>query len=184
MTLTEKLSQIRLLLLDVDGVLTEGQIIYSDSGEEIKAFSVHDGLGIRLLMDSGVRVAIVTGRASQALRHRCQNLGIEWLYEGVGDKAALLQSILDKAGVSAQETAFMGDDLPDVPMLRRVGLAVTVPAAPGEVKHCVDMVTKASGGRGAVRELCVAILEAQDRWPKILEQFEACQSDAPETRNG
>ena len=184
MSLSDKLARIKLLLLDVDGVLTDGHITYTDSGEEIKTFSVHDGLGIRLLMDAGIRVAIVTGRAAPALRHRCQNLGIEWLYDGVGDKAALLPSILDRAGVRAEETAFMGDDLPDVPMLRRVGLAVTVPAAPGEVKHCVDMVTKAPGGRGAVRELCIAILEAQGLWNNILERFEACPSNAAEIQNG
>lgn len=167
----ENLSSIRLLLLDVDGVLTTGRVVYTDSGEEIKSFSVKDGLGLRLAMDSGIRVGIVTGRSSGALAHRCRNLGIDLVFDNVRDKAAQLPEIAERTGVAAQHMAFMGDDLPDLPLMRRVGLAIAVADAAPEVIAAAHMVTTAPGGCGAVREICEKLLIARGTWESILERF-------------
>ena len=169
--LEKKLSDTRLLLLDVDGVLTDGSITYTDSGEQVKTFLSSDGLGIRLLMDAGIQVGIVTGRASDALRHRCDNLKISLLFDGIGDKAAALDEISKDTGIPKAKIAFVGDDLIDLPAMKRVGLAVSVANACKEVKGNSDMTTKASGGRGAVREVCEAILKSKGLWQKILDRF-------------
>lgn len=155
------LADTRLLLLDVDGVLTDGRIIYHDDGSEIKMFHVRDGLGIRLLMAADVQVGIVTGRSSGALHRRCENLGIALVFDGVGDKAAVLSSIEEKTGIPAGRTAFMGDDLPDIPLMRRVGLSIAVADAHPRVRETAQMVTRLPGGAGAVREVCEAMLDAQ-----------------------
>jgi 3-deoxy-D-manno-octulosonate 8-phosphate phosphatase (KDO 8-P phosphatase) len=167
----ETLSSIKLLLLDVDGVLTTGQVVYTDSGEEIKAFSVKDGLGLRMAMDSGIQVGIVTGRGSGALLHRCRNLDIELVFDNVRDKAAKLPEITAQTGIAAEQMAFVGDDLPDIPLMHRVGLAVAVADAVPEVIAAADMVTAAKGGRGAVRETCEKLLKARGSWESILERF-------------
>ncbi len=160
-----------MLLLDVDGVLTDGSIIYDDAGREIKSFNVKDGLGIRMLMTSGIQVGIVTGRSSKALRHRCQNLGIEIIFEGIHDKTAILDTVTQDYGISLTQVAFMGDDLPDLPIMSRVGVAIAVrDAHPILVEHA-EMTTIARGGKGAVREVCEEILKAQGLWEKALEQF-------------
>ena len=166
-----KLAAIRLLLLDVDGVLTDGAIIYDDHGVETKAFNVKDGLGIRLLMDAGVAVGIVTGRKAGALVHRCENLGITLLLDGIRDKGAALSDICAKTGVAPEEIAFMGDDLPDLPIMRRVGLSVSVADGSPEVREAADLVTAAGGGRGAVRELAERLLRARGQWQQALERF-------------
>lgn len=168
---SETLSSIKLLLLDVDGVLTTGQVVYTDSGEEIKAFSVKDGLGLRLAMDNGIRVGIVTGRSSGALLHRCRNLGIDLVFDNVRDKAAKLPEITNQTGVAAEHMAFMGDDLPDIPLMRRVGLAIAVADAAPEVIAAAHMVTAAQGGCGAVREACESLLKASGNWESALERF-------------
>lgn len=167
----EKLSQTRLLLLDVDGVLTRGDIIYDDRGVEIKRFSVKDGLGLRLLMDAGTPAALVTGRRSEALAHRSRNLGVKLVFDGVRDKAALLGEIEKKTGVGPAEMAFVGDDLPDLPIMRRVGLSIAVSDACDEVKERADLVTEAPGGDGAVREVCESILKARGLWEGIIGRF-------------
>ena len=166
-----KLARIKLLLLDVDGVLTNGQITYSDAGEQIKSFSVKDGLGLRLLMDAGIQVGIVTGRTSQALLHRCKNLGIDLIFDGIKDKAQAFKAIVDKTGILAEQIAFAGDDLIDLPAMTRCGVAFSVPGAPMEVKTRAHIVTKAQGGDGAVREICEAILKSRGDWEKILNGF-------------
>jgi len=165
------LPSIKLLLLDVDGVLTTGQVVYSDSGEEIKAFSVKDGLGLRLAMDNGIQVGIVTGRSSGALAHRCRNLGIDLVFDNVSDKAARLPDITSQTGIPAEQMAFIGDDLPDIPLMRRVGLAVAVADAVPEVLAAANMVTAAKGGCGAVRETCEKLLKARGNWESILDRF-------------
>ena len=170
---SEQLKKIKLLLLDVDGVLTEGEIIYNDHGSETKVFNVKDGVGIRLLLDAGIRVGIVTGRRCEALRHRCRNLGLDLLFDAVHDKSAVLETILAETGLTATETAFMGDDLPDIPLMNRVGLAVAVADAAAAVCARADITTAAGGGRGAVREICEAILKAQNLWPEVLQRFGA-----------
>jgi 3-deoxy-D-manno-octulosonate 8-phosphate phosphatase (KDO 8-P phosphatase) len=164
----QKLRKIKLFLLDVDGVLTDGSIVYDDQGGEIKVFNVKDGLGIRLLMKTGVQVGVVTGRSSRALRHRCENLGIPFVYDGVGDKAALLDDLIEKTGIGPEEIAFMGDDLPDLPIMRKVGLSIAVADAHELVIEKADMVTRAKGGAGAVREACEDIIKARGKFEDLV----------------
>ena len=166
-----KLKHIKLLILDVDGVLTDGGIIYNDNGVETKIFNVKDGLGIKLLMQAGINLCIATGRRSNALYNRCKNLGIEHIFDGADDKAAILDLILDRTGVSAEQVAFIGDDLPDLALMKKVGLSIAVADAHKTVLKNADMVTSAKGGNGAVREVCEAILKAQGFWENILERF-------------
>ncbi len=166
-----KLKHVKLLLLDVDGVLTDGSIIYNDNGAETKVFNVKDGLGIKLLMEVGIKVGIVTGRISKALYHRCNNLGISLIFDGVHEKASVLELISEQTGILDKEIAFVGDDLPDLPLLRRVGLSIAVSDAHKTVIENVDMITSAKSGAGAVREICEAILKAQGFWDKILGNF-------------
>ena len=169
--LTKALKRIRLLLLDVDGVLTDGGITYGGRGEEIKTFNVKDGLGIRLLMNAGIEVGIVTGRSSKALFHRCRNLGIARVHDGVRDKAAALASIRSESGLSGAQIAFVGDDLPDLAMMSRVGLPIAVADADPAVCEKAAWVTSAPGGKGAVREVCEAILTAQGLWRETVRKF-------------
>ena len=166
-----RLKQIRLVLLDVDGVLTTGQVIYDDDGRETKVFHVRDGLGIRMLMEAGIPVGIVTGRRSMALVHRCNNLGIGLLEDGVTDKAAALERILEKTGVSAPQTAFVGDDLPDLPIMRRVGVPIAVGDAHEKVKQAAVWTTRAYGGCGAVREISERILQSTGTWDALIQRM-------------
>lgn len=167
----EKLKHIRLLLLDVDGVLTDGGIIYNEDGGEIKVFNAKDGLGLRLAMTAGITVGIVTGRRSKALRHRCENLGIRYLFDGVGDKVKMLPEIVAQTGIGPEQAAFVGDDLPDLPLMKRVGLAIAVADANGIVRQKADWTTRAPGGHGAVREVCEALLTAQGLWEEIIARY-------------
>lgn len=169
--MTTQLADIRLLLLDVDGVLTDGSITYTDTGEQIKSFNVKDGLGIRLLMEAGIHVGIVTARISGALRHRCDNLGITLVFDGIGDKAKALETISASTKISTAHIAFMGDDLIDLPAMTRAGFALTVADAPAEVKARADMITDLPGGKGAVRQVCESILKAQGLWETSISRF-------------
>ncbi|WDP88663.1 MAG: HAD-IIIA family hydrolase [Desulfobacter sp.] len=169
--LKNSLQKIRLLLLDVDGVLTDGAITYTDKGEQIKSFNSKDGLGLRLLMDAGVGVGIVTGRTSGALLHRCNNLGIDLIFDGIKDKAAAFNSIVKKTGLKPDEMAFVGDDLMDLPAMTRAGLSFTVADAPEEVKKAADMTSDYPGGKGAVRQICETILKARGDWDNIVAGF-------------
>jgi 3-deoxy-D-manno-octulosonate 8-phosphate phosphatase (KDO 8-P phosphatase) len=166
-----KLKRIKLLLLDVDGVLTDGGIIYNDNGSEIKVFNVKDGLGMRLLMEAGIHLGIVTGRRSNALYNRCKDLGINLIYDGVGNKIDVLDELLDQTGVSVEEVAFIGDDLPDLALMKIIGLSIAVSDAHKSILDHADMVTSAKGGQGAVREVCETILKAKGLWENILERF-------------
>ncbi|MBF0302224.1 MAG: HAD-IIIA family hydrolase [Desulfamplus sp.] len=168
----ERLSAIKLLLLDVDGVLTDGKITYTDSGEEIKNFCVKDGFGLRILMDSGVKVGIVTGRtANGALSARCKNLGINLIFDGIKNKREALNKILENQKVKQYETAFAGDDLPDIPVMRKCGFSFAVANASPEVIQISDYTTKHRGGDGAVREICEVILKAKGLWEDILQHW-------------
>jgi len=171
MKLQDRLKRIRLLLLDVDGVLTDGSIIYDDQGMETKAFNAKDGLGMRLLMDAGIEIGLITGRSSKALKHRCQNLGISRLMDGVGDKAVALERVMSETGLTRDQIGFVGDDLPDMAIMARVGLRVAVSDAHPAVRDMAHMVTQQPGGRGAVRELCEAILEAKGLLEDILKKM-------------
>jgi 3-deoxy-D-manno-octulosonate 8-phosphate phosphatase (KDO 8-P phosphatase) len=167
----EKLKNVKLLLLDVDGVMTDGGIIYNDHGEETKKFNCRDGLGLRLLMDAGIEVGIVTGRKSGVLMHRCENLGISLIFDGVIEKGRVLEPILQQTRIDSEEIAFMGDDLIDLPLMKKVGLAVTVADAHETVLEYAHLITCAKGGAGAVREVCEAILKAKGLWANIIGRF-------------
>jgi 3-deoxy-D-manno-octulosonate 8-phosphate phosphatase (KDO 8-P phosphatase) len=167
----ERARNIRLAAFDVDGVLTDGTLYYSDSGEEIKAFNVQDGHGMKMLKDSGVTLAIISSRRSGALEARARNLGIELLFQGVPDKLTAFQELLDRSGVAAAACAYAGDDLVDLPVLKRCGLAVSVPDAPAIVRRHAHYVTRAAGGRGAVRELSELILHAQGKLAARLAEY-------------
>ncbi len=164
-------ARIRLLLLDVDGVLTDGSITYSDSGEEIKTFNSRDGLGLRLLMKAGIKVGIITGRKSRALTLRCENLGITMVLDGIRDKAQALEQVIGSTGLLPDEMAFVGDDLPDLPVMKRVGFSFCVSDAPEEVRRHAHTVTVRKGGRGAVREVCESILKARGLWDAIMDEY-------------
>jgi 3-deoxy-D-manno-octulosonate 8-phosphate phosphatase (KDO 8-P phosphatase) len=157
----ERARKVRVAIFDVDGVLTEGALYYADTGEEMKAFSVLDGHGIRMLQEGGVAAAIISGRSSGALGARARNLGIELLFQGASDKLAAFDEILGRCGVTAESCAFVGDDLPDLPVMARCGLAIAVPDAPAPVRRRAQYVTRARGGHGAVREVCEIILHAR-----------------------
>ncbi len=165
----EKLKNIKLLLLDVDGVLTSGHIIYSGTDIETKMFNVKDGLGIRLLQTAGIEVGIVTGRTSAALLTRCRDLGITMIYDGIKAKGEIFDIILSKTHLHAHEVAFVGDDLPDISLMKRTGVGIAVGDAHDAVKKHADIITSSNGGEGAVREVCEMILDAKNLLEKIIE---------------
>lgn len=167
----ERAKRIRLLLLDVDGVLTDGTIIYNDEGVETKVFNVKDGMGIRLLKLGNIDVGIATGRSSDALIHRCRNLGITHIFQGLKDKTLILENVCRQAGVEEDEIAFAGDDLLDIAIMKRVGLAVAVADAHPAVMDVSHVVCTAKGGFGAVREIAEYLLTAQGKWADILKRF-------------
>ncbi len=157
----DRANRIRLAVFDVDGVLTDGTLYYSASGEELKAFNVRDGHGMKMLQSGGVPLAIITSRKSRCVELRAQDLGIEFVYQGATDKHAAFRELLARRNLDAAAAAYMGDDVVDLPILRRCGLAVAVPDAPAAVRHHAHYVTQERGGHGAVRELCELILHAQ-----------------------
>ncbi|KAA8999234.1 3-deoxy-manno-octulosonate-8-phosphatase KdsC [Affinibrenneria salicis] len=158
-----KAGTIRLLICDVDGVMSDGLIYMGNSGEELKAFNVRDGYGIRCLLTSDIEVAIITGRQAKLLTDRCDTLGITHLYQGQSDKILAFRDLLDKLSLTADQVAYIGDDLIDWPVMRQVGLSVAVADAHPLLLPKADYVTRIAGGRGAVRELCDLILFAQNK---------------------
>jgi 3-deoxy-D-manno-octulosonate 8-phosphate phosphatase (KDO 8-P phosphatase) len=165
------MANIRLLLLDVDGVLTDGRIIYDNNGIESKAFNVRDGHGLKMLQRAGVRVGIITGRESAIVAHRAQELGIEFVYQGAKNKLLPYEQILAQTGCSDDEVAYVGDDLVDLPILRRVGCSFTVADGSADIKPYVDYVTVNGGGCGAVREICDMLLRSIGRWDEITARY-------------
>ncbi len=167
----DKAQNIKLLVLDVDGVLSDGKLYFSDQGEEIKAFSTLDGQGIKLLQKSGIDVALITGRESKIVTLRAKELGIKHLIQGCEEKLDALNDILQAMNLTLQEVAYIGDDLPDLACIRRVGFGVTVPNAnPVLLKHALCC-TERSGGQGAVREICDLILQAQNKFDVAIAPF-------------
>lgn len=160
-SLLKTASNIKLLLLDVDGVLTDGRLYFSNTGEESKAFHSLDGQGIKMLMSTGVGVGIITGRNSKLLEKRAADLGIELLYQGREDKLNVLNEICDNTEIESQTICYAGDDLPDLPVLRTVGLSFSVPGGHSSIRAAVDAVTDTPGGEGAVREITDYLLQAQ-----------------------
>ena len=167
----EKAKPIKLLILDVDGVLTNGTITFGPSGHEVKDFHAHDGLGIKLFQQSGLTIAIISGHSSTAAALRFSELNIEHTYLGHNDKLPAYEELKQKLNLKDNEIAYMGDDLPDLPLLRRAGLAITVPQAPNVIKQHCDYVTTVLGGHGAVREVCEHILNAQGRFETVLQYY-------------
>lgn len=164
-------SRIRLLCLDVDGVLTDGSVLIDDHGVETKRFFVRDGTAIRMWQRAGGMIAIITGRRGEALRHRARELGIEHLVEGVDRKGEAFSVLLGDLGVAADATAMVGDDLPDLPILERCGYPVAVRDAAPEVVEAACHVTTAAGGRGAVREVVELLLKAKGDWESSVEHY-------------
>jgi 3-deoxy-D-manno-octulosonate 8-phosphate phosphatase (KDO 8-P phosphatase) len=167
----QKLKSIKILILDVDGVLTDGRVIYTDSGEEIKRFDVRDGHGLKLLMRSGIEVILLTGRESKVVLHRARDLGIEHVYQKALNKIEVYKTILAQRNLEDKEVGFVGDDLVDLPVLRKVGFSAAVPDAVPEVKEIVDYITTKKGGEGAVREICELLLKAQNKWEAVTEKY-------------
>lgn len=161
MSLSERIKPLRLVAFDVDGVLTDGGLYLSDSGEEFKRFNSLDGHGLKMLKNSGIELAIITGRTSRCVEMRAKNLGITRVYQGVEDKLAAMQSLLADIKLAPEQAAFMGDDVVDLPVMRRVGLALSVPAAPQIVRDHAHYISQRAAGHGAVREVCELILGAQ-----------------------
>lgn len=170
-SLIEKAKSIKLMIFDVDGILTNGGITYSDSGEEIKTFHVRDGFGIQLLQDSGVRAAIITGRSSLIVKKRAEELKISYVYQDQTNKLEAFEMLKSQLGLSNGEIGYMGDDFIDIPLLKRAGLGVTVPEAPAFVLESADWITQLPGGLGAAREVCENLIKAQGQWEKICQKY-------------
>lgn len=167
----ERLKKIRLLILDVDGVMTDGRIIFDSNGVESKFFNVKDGHGIKMLQRSGIEVAIISGRESQVVTNRAAELGIRLVYQKSLDKLTPFNRILAETGLAEEETGFIGDDLIDIPVLKRAGFAAAPADADAEVLPYVHYVAKKSGGWGAVREICDMILKAQGKWDELTRRY-------------
>lgn len=165
------LSKIKLLLLDVDGVMTDGRIIYDNDGGETKAFDVKDGHGLKLIQRAGIKVGIITGRQSKVVERRAAELGIEVVYQGVKVKLEPFREILENLSLRAEEIAYVGDDIVDLPVMRQVGFAATVADAVDDVKPYAAYVSKRCGGRGAVREICDYILKESGRWSAVAQHY-------------
>lgn len=152
---------VRLIAFDIDGIMTDGGLYLTDSGEEFKRFNSLDGHGLKMLKASGVELAIITGRTSRCVELRARNLGIVHLFQGVENKLATMQALLERLDIPAANAAYMGDDVVDLPVMRRMALAATVPEAPQVVRDHAHYVTRRTGGNGAVREVCELIMSAQ-----------------------
>lgn len=167
-----KVKSVTLLILDVDGVMTDGRIIMDDKGRETKNFNVKDGHGIKMLIRYGIDVVILTGRRSRVVDYRAKDLGIAEIYQGIHDKVSIFNEIIRNRTLSSESVAFIGDDIVDIPLLKRVGFAVAVADATEEVKKSVHYVTRNIGGNGAVREICDLILQYQGMWKDVLQKYD------------
>ena len=169
--LLERARAIKLAAFDVDGVMTDGSLYFSEAGETLKVFNSLDGHGLRMLQQGGIELAIISGRSSQALALRARELGITQLFQGIHDKLKTFEALRQSLRLTYEEIAAIGDDVVDLPILTRCGFAACVPAAPALVKQRVHYVTQASGGRGAVREFCEVILQAQGTLDGLLKCY-------------
>ncbi len=165
--LKEKAKKIKLLILDVDGVMTDGKIILDNEGNEIKAFHVRDGHGIKMAINAGIRIAIITGRKSNVVERRAKELGIRDVYQKALNKIEIYEEMIKKYTLEDEEAAFIGDDINDLLILQRVGLSISVSDADRHIRNKVDYVTKLGGGQGAVREAIDTILKFQGKWEKV-----------------
>jgi 3-deoxy-D-manno-octulosonate 8-phosphate phosphatase (KDO 8-P phosphatase) len=167
----EKAKKLKLLILDVDGVLTDGKLFFDNDGNEYKAFHSRDGHGIKLLRQTGVEVAVISGRKSNSVALRMKNLGIEYVYQGHENKVAAFNEIIEKLQIMPDQAAHVGDDLLDLPIMTRVGLAIAVDDANFAVKQRADWCTTLPGGHGAVREVCDLIMQAQGRFDDVVNAY-------------
>ncbi len=167
----ERAKQIKLIIFDVDGVLTDGGLYFSDDGQEMKVFNSRDGHGMKMLMQSGVEIGIITGRTSKVVSHRMDNLGITHIYQGQHEKLPAFLELIDTLGVTAEQVAYVGDDVVDLPVMTKVGLAVAVQDAHGWVKKHAHWQTPSCGGRGAARDICELIMDAQGNLESTLSQY-------------
>lgn len=174
-----KAQNIRMLILDVDGVLTDGRFMYTDDGREYKCFHTQDGLGLRMILREGIGVIAISGRTSPALECRARELRLTAVYQGVDDKLSVFEEVLKKNTLDPREVGCVGDDLVDLPILQRVGFAVAVANAVDEVREAADYVTTRPGGHGAVREVCEVILKAQGKWQKCVSRYLLSQPALP-----
>jgi len=169
--LMARFKRIKLLILDVDGVMTDGGLTIGDDGQEYKTFHAHDGLGMKLLKATGVQMAIITGRTSNVVKKRAESTGVAHFYQGAEDKLAAFHDLIQIVNVGAYECAFMGDDVVDLPPMLDCGLGVAVPNSPDLVLAHAHYVTKKHGGRGAVREVCELIMQVQGTYDSQMAQF-------------
>jgi len=167
----EKAKKIRIVIFDVDGVLTSGQLLYGSDGTEYKQFHIHDGLGMKWLHAAGIATGIITAKTSECVARRVQELGIQHYYFGQENKVPAYEAIKQQLQLSDEQIAYIGDDLPDLPLLRRAGLAMTVPAAPSIIREYADGITTRAGGQGAARELCELILTAQNQLTAVIQPY-------------
>ena len=171
MSLKARVQKLKLLLMDVDGVLTDGRLYYTEEGERIKVFNVHDGLGIKLLQRAGISTGVISGRESEALRNRLLELGIEEIYMGKFQKDGVLEEIMRKKDLSPEEIGFVGDDLVDIPVLKKVGFPVAVRNAPEIVKSHAVYITLREGGMGVVREVVELILRLRGDYGRLVGKY-------------
>ena len=160
----EKAKRVKMLIVDIDGVMTDGRIVYSIYGDELKFFDVTDGFGMSLLNRAGIKTAIITAKKSRIVKLRARDLKVAKAYQGFLDKLIPFEKLLKEFKLVAEDICFMGDDIPDIPVLKKAGLAVSVPNALDEVKAIAHYITSKAGGRGAVREVCDLILKSQNKW--------------------
>lgn len=167
----EDLDKIKMLILDLDGVFTDGTIIISADGSESKRYSVVDGHGIKLWQRAGLKTAIISGRAAKATSIRAEQLGIEYVFQGCKEKLPVFEQLLEEARLKPEEVAYVGDEVIDIPLARRAGLGVAVANAVDEMKQCADYVTHKKGGDGAVREVVELILKTTGKWDALMERY-------------
>jgi len=167
----EKAKKLKLLILDVDGVLTDGRLFFDDKGKEYKCFHARDGHGIKLLRQTGVEVAVISGRKSNSVALRMKSLGVEYVYQGHENKIAAFNEIIQSLSIQPEQVAHVGDDLLDLPIMKRVGLSIAVNDANDPVKEYADWCTKTAGGQGAVREICDFIMRSQGTFDGILKGY-------------
>ncbi len=167
----ERAKRVKLVIFDVDGVLTDGSLYFADDGQELKAFNSRDGHGMKMLQQTGVEIAIITGRTSNVVTHRMDNLGIKHVYQGQHEKLPAFLELIDELGIAPEEVAYMGDDVVDLPIMRRVGFATAVQDAHEWVKKHSHWHAPNNGGRGAARDLCELIMEAQGNLESVLSEY-------------
>lgn len=167
----EQALNIKALVLDVDGILSDGFVTFTNTGDELKSFDIRDGLGMKLVQQAGVKVIIITGRKSNIVEKRMSDLGVDLVYQGREDKGSALHEACKQLGLNPQDCLYMGDDWPDLSAFAIAGLKVTVPNGHLEVRQRADLVTEAMGGRGAVREVCDILLQAKGMYDELLEKF-------------